>query len=83
MTRRDDAFGDRGDLIRRLSLPENDFREALPNGAVVVDPGEAEVLERRLAQKLKEALVRSLRRQGTWTATSSRRAARARRGSCR
>ena len=62
MTGGDDAFGDGGDLIRRLSRPENDFRESLPDGAVMVDSGESQVLEWCLAQKLKEAVVGSLRR---------------------
>ncbi len=57
-----DALGDGGNLIRRLSGPKNDFRKALPDGAVMVDSGEPQILERCLAQKLKEALVRSLRR---------------------
>ena len=57
-----DALGDGGYLIRRLSWPKNDFRAALPDGAVMVDSGESQVLERCLAQKLKEAVVGSLRR---------------------
>jgi hypothetical protein len=48
----DDALGDGGYLFRRFSGAENDFGKALPDAAVMVDPGEAEVLERRLAQNL-------------------------------
>ena len=46
-------------------LPGPKMTSGKPCGpAVVVDPGEPEVLERGLAQKLKEALVRSLRCSG-------------------
>jgi hypothetical protein len=44
-------------------LTENDFREALAGLAMLVDPGEPEILERLLAQDLKELRVRSLRRK--------------------
>ena len=59
----DDALGDGGDLLGRLARAENDFGKTLPDAAVVVDPGEAQVLERGLAQKLKEPVVRGLRRK--------------------
>ena len=49
--------------VGRLALAEDHFREALARRPVVIDAGEAEVFERRLAQKLKELLVRSLRCQ--------------------
>ena len=64
MTGGHDAVGDGGDLLRGLSWAENDLWKALPGAAVVVDAGEADVLERRLAQKLKDVLVGSLRRSG-------------------
>jgi hypothetical protein len=63
MASRGNAFGDGGDLIWRLSRPKNYFREALARPAVVVDAGETQVLVRGLAQKLKDEVVRSLRRQ--------------------
>ena len=61
--RRDDAGGNRGDLIRALSRPENHLREPLPHPPVVIDAGETEVFERRLAQNLKDAVMRRLRRK--------------------
>jgi hypothetical protein len=59
----DEAVGDGGDLSGSLALTENDFREALAGLAMLVDPGEPEILERLLAQDLKELRVRSLRRK--------------------
>ncbi len=59
----DDALGDRGDLFRRLPRPKNDLRASLPQRAMVVDAGEAQILERRLAQKLKEPVLGCLRRE--------------------
>ena len=50
----DDAFGDGGDLFRRLPRPEDDLRTTLPQCAMVVDAGEAKILERGLAQILKQ-----------------------------
>ncbi len=47
---RDDPLGDRGDLVSGLAKPEDDFREALARGAVVIDPREAQILERLLAE---------------------------------
>ena len=38
---------------------ENDLGKALPDAAVVIDAGEAQIFERRLAQILKEPVVRS------------------------
>src|SRR5262245_29656567 len=64
VTRRDDAFGDRGDLLRALSRPENNFRKALSCPSLVIHAGEAEVLERSLAQILKESVLRRLRCNG-------------------
>ena len=64
MAGRHDALGDGGDLLGGLAGTENDLGKALSDRAVVVDPGEPEVLEGGLAQKLKEALVRSLRCSG-------------------
>ena len=65
MTGGDDSLGDCGDLLGSLSGTENDLWKALPGPAVVVDSGESDVLERRLAQKLKDVLVGSLRRSGS------------------
>src|SRR3954470_4118548 len=45
----DDAFGDAGDLVRRLARAENHFRESLTGAPVVVDPGESQVFEGGLA----------------------------------
>ena len=60
----DDALGDGGDLFRRLSRPKNDLRASLPERAMVVDAGEAQVFERGLAQILKKAVLGDLRREG-------------------
>ena len=38
--------GDRGDLGRCFAQAEDDFGEALADGAVVIDAGEAQILER-------------------------------------
>ena len=54
MAGRDDALGNRGDLLGSLSGAENHLGKALSNAAMVVDPGESEVLEGGLAQILKE-----------------------------
>ena len=60
----DDAFGNRGDLLGSLAGAENHLGKPLADAAVVVDPGEPKVLEGGLAQKLKESVLRSLRRKG-------------------
>ena len=59
----DDALGDGGNLFGRLARAEHNLGKTLPRGAVMVDPGEPEVLERRLAQKLKKPVVGLLRCQ--------------------
>ena len=64
VARRDDAFSDRRDLLGTLSRPENHFRKALSCPSLVIDAGEAEVFEGRLAQILKESVLRSLRCNG-------------------
>jgi hypothetical protein len=58
MTSRGDLLGDASHLIWRLSLAKNDLREPLPQGPVVIDPGETQVLERSLAYELKHTLLR-------------------------
>jgi hypothetical protein len=58
---RHDAFSDRSDLLGGLSRPENDLRKALPGAPVVIDAGKAKILERSLAQILKESVLRRLR----------------------
>ena len=45
---RDDACGDRGDLVRRFAQAEDDFGESLAHRAMVIDAREAEILERAL-----------------------------------
>jgi hypothetical protein len=65
MPRRDDPLGDARDLLGALAGSEDDLREPLTDGPMVIDPSEPEVLERCMAQNLKEALVRCLRRKGT------------------
>ena len=45
----DDPSGDFCDLIRRLPLAEDNFRKALSDCPVVVDPSEPDILERCLA----------------------------------
>jgi len=44
------SLRDSGDLIRGLALPKDDLGKALPDGAVMVDVGIAEVLKREVAQ---------------------------------
>ena len=61
---RDDPLRDGRDLRRGLAWAEDDLGKTLPNASMVVDAGEPEVLERRVAQELKEAGMRGLRRQG-------------------
>ena len=65
MAGRDDPRGDGGNLLGRLAGTENHLRKTLARAAMVIDPGEAQVLERRLAYKLKELVVRGLRRELT------------------
>ena len=43
----DDFLSNCRDLGRRLAQSEDHFREALPQLAVMVDPGESQVLDRR------------------------------------
>jgi len=60
---RHDARGNGGNLIRALSRPENHFGEPLADPPVMIDASETEVFEGGLAQNLKDALVRRLRRK--------------------
>ena len=60
---RDDAFGNGGDLVRALSRPENHLRKALPDDTVMIDSRKSNVFEGCLAQNLKDAVVRRLRRK--------------------
>ncbi len=46
MTAVDDGLGDAGDLVGGLALAEHHLWKPLADGAVVVDAGESEVLER-------------------------------------
>jgi len=57
----DDPFGNCADLLGCFALSEHYFRKTLANAAVMIDTGEANVLERRVAQELKESGVRGLR----------------------
>jgi hypothetical protein len=41
---RHDGVSDARDLVRGLAGPEDDLRESLTRGSVMIDPGEAEVL---------------------------------------
>ncbi len=43
---------DRGDLLRRLAVAEDDFGQGVAQAAVVVDLGEAQVLVGQVAQRL-------------------------------
>jgi hypothetical protein len=52
----DDPLRDGGNLVWGLSWAKNHLRETLSEGSMVVDPGEAQVLEGGLAQILNEAL---------------------------
>ena len=62
LARGDDSFGNYGYLLGTLAGAEDDLREPLANGPVVVDPGKTKILERGVAQELKEAGMRGLRR---------------------
>jgi hypothetical protein len=62
VARTDESEGDGGNLSRRLALTENDFRKALSDLAMLVDSREAKIVERLLAQYLKELRVRGLGR---------------------
>ena len=59
----DDARRDGGNLVGSLSRAKDYFGKPLPDSAVVVDAGEAQVLERGLAYKLKEPVLGGLRRK--------------------
>jgi len=52
VARGNDSLGNRRDLRGSLALPEDHFGEALAQAAMVIDPGETQVLEWCLAQKL-------------------------------
>ena len=41
-------FGYGYDMLRRLALTEYDFREALPQGAMVVNLGEVQIFKRQV-----------------------------------
>jgi hypothetical protein len=62
VSRCDDPLGNCGNLLRALSRTENHLRETLTSVAVMVDPRKSQILERCLAQILKDALVCGLRR---------------------
>ena len=55
LTAPDDALGDGGDLGRSLAYAQDDFGESLPERAVRIDAGKAEVLERRHAKRAEDA----------------------------
>jgi hypothetical protein len=57
------SFRNTRDLLGSFALAEDDFWKPLADAAVVINPRESEVLERRVAQKLKEPGVRRLRSQ--------------------
>ena len=57
----DDPRRDGGNLIGSLAGTVNHFGKTLAGPAMVIDPGEAQVLERGLAYKLKELVLRGLR----------------------
>jgi hypothetical protein len=62
VARADDSLGDRRNLFGRFAGTEHDLGKTLPQAAMMVDAGEAEVFERGLAQELKDAMLRRLRR---------------------
>lgn len=47
-----------GDLLRRFATPENDLSETLAERTVMVDLGEAQVLEGQMAEPLERSLFR-------------------------
>jgi hypothetical protein len=61
MTGGHDPFGDGRDLAWGLARAEYDLGKPLSNAAVMVDAGETEVFERRVAQKLKDPGLGGLR----------------------
>ena len=62
LARGDDSFGNYGYLLGTLARAEDDLREPLANLPVVVDSGKTKILERGVAQELKEPGMRGLRR---------------------
>jgi hypothetical protein len=62
VTGRDDAVGDGRNLDGRLAGAIDNFRKSLAQMAVMIDAREAQILERRLAQKLKKSFLSRLRR---------------------
>ena len=56
----DDPLGDGRGLRGRLAGPENDLRTALAHAPVMIDPREAEILERRPPQQVENARLRLL-----------------------
>jgi hypothetical protein len=64
LSRIDNSLGNCGNLLGSFPLPEHHFRKTLADAPVVVDPGEAQILEGAVAQKLKEPGLCSLRRYG-------------------
>jgi hypothetical protein len=52
VTSLNDAVGNRGHLIRRLSLAKHDLRVTLSDSPVMIDPGEPQVFEGSLAHEL-------------------------------
>ena len=45
----DDSFGNRRYLGRSFAYAKDHFGESLADGTVSIDPGEAEILERKMA----------------------------------
>ena len=57
----DNSRSNGGNLIRCLARTVNDFGKTLAGPAMVIDSGKTQVLERGLAYKLKELVLRGLR----------------------
>jgi hypothetical protein len=58
-----DPRGNGGNLLGSLPRTKNYFRKPLPDAAVMIDAREAQIFEGGLAYKLKEPVLRGLRRK--------------------
>jgi hypothetical protein len=63
----DNLRGNAGDLLRRLSKPQDDFSETLSNRTMVIDPGEAKIFKRSIAELREQTFVCVICRDATFT----------------
>ena len=55
MSRGDDPLSYRSDLLGCLPQTQHDFRESLPDMAMLIDSGETQVIERRGAERIEDS----------------------------